>query len=799
MMNTMIKKMLMDLLANKIKTALIMLTLFVGSMSVGIVAMFGSFFVPEANRIYQNAQPHDIVIRTGGFSPEILGEIRSLPEVESAEARRRLTARLAAGNKKINMNLIVLGDTNTIDILRKSDGSDNLPKLSENELYLERAVLKDVNKKQGDTAEVILEGNRAFKLKIREIVYDAVTEPYTLEGDITAYINQDTLKLLTGLEGFNEVLIRAVGDNSSRERNALVARKAGDLLESRGITVNETEVPQPGTFYATQALNAITIIMTLIGSLSILLGVSLIVNIINSMMLQHIRQIGIMKAIGGSTTQVGLMYFGMILAAGLAVFAAALPLSALAGYAVCTMLAGLMNMDLAGMRLPLSVVLVQLAGAVLMPLTAASVPILKSAGSTVYDALNNNIKGASFKNIPLVNFLAKKISLPPVLLVSMRNNFRNKGRMLLTLGALTLSGTILITGINLQKGFSKAIEDAGFLMPDGILTLSEYEKAGRIEEIAKGVKGLETVEAWGFCAGRLIEETTGSSKKVRLMAPKPGSVIFDSVKAEKKLTAGRLIKDDSKNEIVISSHLTELYPDIGVGDSVTISINGKPVVFRVAGVISLFGRPADPVLIAGYRYLNGLLAGEDMVIDLRGLTTQHTEEYQNLVFSEIEKRLNKNGITVAETNLGEAMLEQFNTSASITVILLMFLAVMTGFVGTIGLSGTLSINVLERAREFGVMRSIGAANTKLNRMIVLEGILLSITAWILGILLAIPLTVLSGKMLGEALMGTAVGFHLNLPGVIGWLVVSVAGAYLAGLLPCIKVNRMVIREVLSYE
>ncbi|HEX2974949.1 MAG TPA: ABC transporter permease [Bacteroidales bacterium] len=289
----------MDLTGNKVKTALIMLTLFVGAMSAGIVVMFCSFFVSEANKAYQNAQPHDIVIKTGGFSQEILGEIRNLPEVGSAENRRRLTARMVTGDKKINTNLIVLGDTNTIDVLRKSDGSVDLPGLEENELYLERAALEEVDKKPGDTLEVILEGNRVYELKIRELVYDAVTEPYTLEGDIVAFINQDTLGLLTGQKGFNEILLRVTGGNSSRERNMLVAKRAADLLESRGIAVNETEVPQPGTFYATQAMEAITIIMTLIGSLSVLLGVSLIVNIINSMMLQHIRQIGIMKAVGG--------------------------------------------------------------------------------------------------------------------------------------------------------------------------------------------------------------------------------------------------------------------------------------------------------------------------------------------------------------------------------------------------------------------------------------------------------------------------------------------------------------------
>ncbi len=59
-------------------------------------------------------------------------------------------------------------------------------------------------------------------------------------------------------------------------------------------------------------------------------------------------------------------------------------------------------------------------------------------------------------------------------------------------------------------------------------------------------------------------------------------------------------------------------------------------------------------------------------------------------------------------------------------------------VGGLGLAGTMSMNVLERTREIGVMRAVGASDGAVLRVILVEGLLMAGLSWFLAIFLAVP-------------------------------------------------------------
>jgi len=789
---------LRDLFRNKAKTSLMFLSLLSGAVLMGVVSVFGSFFIPQANLAYQRANPHDAIIRTDEFSPSLISGIDEIPGVSDVTSRKSRMARIVTSESTFNVNLIVLDKTNTVDLLQNSSETEVINSLEQDEVYLERSAAGDVGAIEGDIISLTLDNGQIYPLLLKGIVYDAVCEPYSLEGDVLLYVNEETMQRMTGENGFDEIRIRVDATYRDKQKTTVVTREITSFLENKGVSVLETEVPEPGTFYATQALDAVFVVMSLLGGLSVLLSVIIIVQIIDDLIAKRVRQIAVMKALGGGLRSIRYMYFGMLLAVGFLVFLVALPLSYILGYVVCEYLAGFLNMRLQTENLTLTPLFAVVLSVFVAPILAAWIPIVKGTAVTVKDGLSHIKKPEKFSSGKRIR--GTSATTPRIIrTLAFRNLFRNKIRNILSLSAMMMAGAVFMTGLSLQAGFSKAIDSSGFLIPDGILTLSTYENAQKIKEIAAGTEGLTTIEAWGFSRGQFVDETTGNVKKVRLMAPEPNSEMLSDDSASSLITDGRWLADTSANEIVISSHLTDLFPEVRVGDMITIIINEKPVTFNVVGCVGIFGRPADPVLIVGYEYLNQLLAGEGLVVDLRGITSEHTEEFQNRVFSLVEDRLNQNGILVSEMNLGEQMREQFGTSTTIVVWLLVFLSVMIAAVGLIGLSGAMSMSVLERQREFAVLRSIGATSRTIRRILVTEGLCLSFIACLLGVLFSIPFTTILGKILGEMLLGVGTGFALNGSGVLIWLAISFVGALIALILPCARVLGTSIKDSLAYE
>jgi putative ABC transport system permease protein len=132
----------------------------------------------------------------------------------------------------------------------------------------------------------------------------------------------------------------------------------------------------------------------------------------------------------------------------------------------------------------------------------------------------------------------------------------------------------------------------------------------------------------------------------------------------------------------------------------------------------------------------------------------------------------------------------------------MFLMVMSGIilvVGGLGLATTMSLNVMERRREMGVLRAIGATSTTVWLIIVTEGVVVGALSWAIAAFAAWPVS----KMLGDALVRTV--FHTNLDfsfqleGLFIWLGVSIVFAAVASFLPAWSASQITVREALAYE
>ena len=111
----------------------------------------------------------------------------------------------------------------------------------------------------------------------------------------------------------------------------------------------------------------------------------------------------------------------------------------------------------------------------------------------------------------------------------------------------------------------------------------------------------------------------------------------------------------------------------------------------------------------------------------------------------------------------------------------------------------MSINILERVREIGVLRAIGASNLSVRRIILAEGIVIGVLSWLVGVLLSIPISAFMSKQLGLALIQVPLTHHYSVVAAIGWFFGLLAVAIIASLGPARNAVRLTVREVLAYE
>jgi putative ABC transport system permease protein len=133
------------------------------------------------------------------------------------------------------------------------------------------------------------------------------------------------------------------------------------------------------------------------------------------------------------------------------------------------------------------------------------------------------------------------------------------------------------------------------------------------------------------------------------------------------------------------------------------------------------------------------------------------------------------------------------------VALLMIMAVLLALVGGLGLAGTMSINVLERTKEIGVMRAIGAHNAAVQGIVLIEGVAIGVMSWALAALLSLPLSAVLSHALGMALVRTPLSYTFSFGGVLAWLWLVIVIAGLASALPAWSASRLPVREALAYE
>jgi putative ABC transport system permease protein len=661
---------------------------------------------------------------------------------------------------------------------------------------IERASLAETGVDIGDDLVVETPDGARHTVRISGTAYDPGKISPVLEGDqLSGYIGLDTLVALGQPASYNELhIVAAVDPRDLRQGEAVAATARDEVLEPEGIAVHRTAVHDTSRYHGAALTDVIILVLTVLGGLILLLGVFLVINTVNAIMSQQVRQIGVMKAVGGQRRQIAGIYLGLVLAYGVLALVIAMPLAALGAWALSSAVGGMLNLEIDGPWFPPQVVGIELALALLVPMLAALVPVLNGTRLTVREAITSYGIGERGQAGGMVATIAKRLrSLPRTVLLALGNTFRRKGRLALTLTTLTIGGALFASIAIVQSSLDATMVDVmRYNDYDVELSLQDMVPADEAIREVMTVPGVEDAEGWIATNPSRIRPDGTQNSNIWLVAPPA-----DSQLVKPTLVDGRWLEPGEGAALVVNVDFRDAEPDVDVGDEVTLNLEGVEVTWPVIGVVS--SQLTGPVVYAPVEPLSEAIGvpGETNRVVL--LAAGDSADAHTEVATEAERTLRDAGVPVAQVQTSDDIQGGPQSVFDLVVMMLLVVAVLLVLVGGIGLAGAMSLSVIERRQEIGVMRAIGASNRTLARIVIVEGMTVGLLSWVLGALLALPLSWGLSRVIGVAFLQWPLSYAFSATGLLLWLAIVVVVSVLASVLPARGAWRLSVREVLAYE
>lgn len=789
------RKLVSDLWENKVRTLLVVISVAIGVFAVGMIAGAYVIISQDLNASYADANPANITILTDSFDKDFLPSIRKLEGVDWAEGRREVNVRIetAPGQWDV-LTLIALPDYADSKIAQLLPFSGTLA-MKDKQVLLEKKTLQHFGLTAGSELQIELSDGAQKTIPVVGSAIDRTIGYGAFLGEKKGYITVDTLEWLHQPVSYNKLLITVSGSPDNRDYIESVSKRVQDHIEKGGRTNYRVTMAQTHKHPLDSIVKALLGVLLVLGILVVFLSGSLIANTLTALLGQHLGQIGVMKLVGARSRQINGLYLLLILSFSCIALAIAIPLGNWAALAVSQLIATLLNVVLRPHALIPLAILVQVIIAVGVPLMAGALPISRGSRITVQKAITSGGLERAHHRRTLVDRALEKIrGISRPLLISLRNTFRKKSRLALTLFNLTLGGAIFISVFNVQVALNRKIEQTTKYFQADVNV--DFEQPYRVEEvrrIAMTIPGITGVEGWSFASGEILRADDTVSDNLTIMAPPSDSRLITPI-----LLKGRWLLPEDENAIAVNEAFWEDYPELKPGDTLRLKMDGKKREWTVVGIFQYTGMD-DLFAYTNYEYLSRYFNRPGEAASFRLVTAQHDQEFQEETSMLVDTRFRDLDYKVSNVEAGSTLVNSIIDYINILIIFLLIMALLTAAVGSIGLAGTLGMNVMERTREIGVMRAIGAHDRIVIRLVVVEGLVISGISFLLGSLLSFPITSLLSNIISDALFKSPADFAFSLQGFAIWLVVAVVLTVLASVIPARNASRMTIREVLAYE
>ncbi|CTQ55076.1 Macrolide export ATP-binding/permease protein MacB [Roseibium album] len=757
---------------------------------VCVIAITGSYatLTRDISRAYTQTKPASGILDIGAVDNALVDRVRAMEDVKDAEALTIIHTRTRKPNGSFGRGLLFVSRSPENQRIGRQQVEQTFP-VDGPSVRLERRSVAVAETEIGGSVTFDLPDIGFTDLAVAGTVFDPALAPADQEQAIYAYMDTDTWFALGG--GPLEMLeVRVAGDVTDQQHVDTTLTRVAQQLRETGSTVHLVRIPQAETHPHQNQMTTVLMFFLGFGTIAFLLSAFLISVSIEGLMVQQIRQIGVMKAIGARASQIRMLYLIGVALLGLAALVVALPVGQQIGALLSKVVSSLLNFDLTTTTPPVSLLIFWITTGMAVPVLFALRPLTRAANLPVIAAIND--QGINAPR-PLPKFIAR-LTGSGVGRLAVDGLNRNVARSLLIIGLLASAGAVTLTARNVSASFETSITIAAEERKHDLdvrLTVP-VDRAAALKiarELGAELRDLPLVleAAPARDDGLAVVRTypDGGHGALTVLALENFASLAHLVPLVGHLDAGPM------TGIILNQSAHRLLGNPVVGDEVSLSLDGKLLLLPLTAVVREYMSPARAYVAAadlkdqvGFEGTNSL---------------RFVAPGGNHYLTDIEMRLELLGSGVKSTFDENQMAEAVSGHINIFIVILTSLGIMIAVVGFAGLTAAQGISVTERRREFGVIRAIGARRGQILSMLLCEGLSYWFVALVLAVLLSMPLSLLIDGLIGRMTFGMPLPFTLDGLAFLLWAGVSLAGTLLASTPPGIAAVRASVTTSLAHQ
>jgi putative ABC transport system permease protein len=804
MFGTRTRKILREVLSHKARTALVMLNIFIGVLGVVTLTSVSDLMVRTARNdlredelpmVYMNVTLLDY---SNIDNAKTLDTLRAHPGVTIVEGwlADHLFWKFPGDESFIDATILASSEplgAMKINPARLIDGV--YPVTGQQQLAVERRMADRYGLQVGDQVVIRILRNLGSQpdpsAPIPEetwTISGIVFNPYLPNGSSTMYATYDAKEAITGPRGFTFINARFYDfPTASTEFGSFIGR----IQDQTPYDSSDEELQDPADSIQLSAIEDTMSALTLLAIVAMVVAGFLVFTVINTLVMQQVRQIGIMKSLGATRWDTFKIYIGIALVYGALGVIPGVLLGIPAGYEVAKVFAGQINVWFNTFTLSAVGILAGVVMGLGIPVLAAIVPVYLGTRVTILDALTDLGISGRYGSGPLAR-LIKRLPVPVVVRQALANVSQKKGRLALTTFTLMLAagGFMGVTAVflDLDKVVNDMFETYNYEL---VITPERPQDHEPITRLVSSMDGIDRVYP-SYSWDAFVPLTSEPGTEYTHLWVIGLDTSTDSMKLH--LSEGTAWQDDPAREGVVLTKPRAQELGKQAGDPITLTYEERSLETQVVGIDT---NPEEDAYMAWqplYRliYPSSEPAPGELWVRLDDRTVSAGDV--DKVIGDVRDTLLRNGISAGFFN---QVGQEEEISALILAMSLIFniASVVMALVAGIGLLTMLSISVFERQREIGVMRSVGASSGTIAAQFLVEGLVVGVIGW----LVAIPVSYVLSQGFQEVIPWEAFEFSYPPEIILVGLIGTLALATLASLWPALAAARKRVSDILRYQ